>query len=84
MIKDWLKCSLFNLMLVLSLTGCVNSSKTFEASSPVQEVKLPSIPGNFRQLPAPQWCSPTCTAAVLVIDKNSQQDLTSLGNEASQ
>lgn len=82
MIKDWLKCSLFNLMLVLTLTGCASKSKSFESGYHPALPVLPAIPGNFRQLPAPQWCSPNCTEAVWVIDKNSQQQLTNLGDGA--
>ena len=81
MIKDWLKCSAFNLMLLLTLTGCVNKSPTYADGYHPGLPKLPAIPGNFRQLPAPHWCSPTCTEAVWVIDKNSQSQLTQLGSE---
>lgn len=79
MIKDWLKCSLFNLTLVLSLTACAVKSPSYE-NVYAEPAKLPAIPANFRQEPAPQWCSPTCTQAVWVIDKASQEHLTALGN----
>ena len=78
MLNNWLKCSLFNLMLVLTLTACAGKSPSYDSAS-VDPIRLPAIPPEFRQESLPQWCSLTCTQAVWDIDRTSQVRLTDLG-----
>lgn len=76
-INDGLKCSALNLMLMLSLTACTQKFPHYEPASN-EPVAMPAIPSQFRQLPAPQWCLPTCTQAVARTDKNSLEQLMKL------
>lgn len=68
------------LLLLLTLTGCATTSP---ASLPVPLPSIPPLPAESRQLPAPAWCSPTCTEALTMRQQTSRQRLTRLVPAAS-
>ena len=53
------------LSLALLLTACaVRPTPLPLDSQPVKPAAIPALPPQARQLPAPQWCLPTCSSAL--------------------
>lgn len=77
-LKQWLKCSVALLLTVLSLTACAVKPPSYKIDCEDSRITLPALDSSYRQLPKPQWCSPTCSAAVAVKDRNSQELLMNL------
>ena len=49
------------LISLLLVSACATSPPS--SPLPVQRAQLPPLPAEARQLPAPAWCSPSCTEA---------------------
>lgn len=62
------------------LASCATTSP---ASLPVKPAAIPPLPMEARQLPAPAWCSPTCTEALTARRLNSLKRLTTPEVEGS-
>lgn len=71
--NNWLLKLPALLLLMLSLAACGSKSPVYVTNS---LPKVPPLDVSAMQAMPPLWCSPTCTEAVLRIDKNSQQRLT--------
>ena len=81
MIKPWLKCSALQLLTVLLLTGCAQTSPVYEPSSkPV----IPALDSKLTTLQRPAWCSPNFTKAVLHSEETSRRVLKELDSRFNQ
>jgi len=81
MIKPWLKCSTMQLLIVLLLTGCVQTSPV---SAPSYKSKPPALDSKLTTLQRPAWCSPTCTKAVQANEETSRRVLKELESSYAQ
>jgi len=53
------------LPLALLLEACSGQSTTSPTISQPRPAAIPALPPQARQLPAPYWCLPTCSSALM-------------------
>ncbi|AHG41147.1 hypothetical protein N018_13405 [Pseudomonas syringae CC1557] len=64
------------LSLTLLATGCASKPESWQPPQVAPPV-IPELPSEARQPPAPQWCSPTCSAGLTRERENWQRLMTS-------
>jgi len=75
-----IKQPLMLLPLALLLTACTGQPTSLPLDSqPVKPAAIPALPPQSRQLPAPQWCLPTCSSALTRERENWRQLLIKAG-----
>lgn len=71
--------SLTLLPFALLLGACSGQSTISPSASSVRPAAIPALPPQARQLPAPSWCLPTCSSALIKERKIWQQLLINAG-----
>jgi len=74
---------LIKLQLMLPLLALIAACGTRQSEPPavpqVRSAAIPALPPQARQLPAPSWCLPTCSSALIKERKIWQQLLINAG-----